>query len=129
MIIWWEKLLNKEGKVVSDCIFCDIIKGEMESDMVYEDDKVVAFRDANPQAPVHILVVPREHITTTLDLTEEHNELIGHIYQVANQLADEAEIAEEGFRVVNNCKEAGGQTVDHIHFHLLGGRNLQWPPG
>lgn len=114
---------------MSDCIFCNIVNQEVESDIVYEDEKVVAFRDANPQAPVHILLVPKEHIATTLKLTEEHNQLVGHIYQVANQLAEEEGIAEDGFRIVNNCKEAGGQTVYHLHFHLLGGRNLQWPPG
>ncbi|SJZ96416.1 histidine triad nucleotide-binding protein [Selenihalanaerobacter shriftii] len=114
---------------MSDCIFCDIVNHEMDSDIIYEDDKVVAFRDVEPQAPVHILIVPKKHIPTTLDLTEKNNELIGHIYQVAGKLAEEEEIDEEGFRVVNNCNEAGGQTVFHLHFHLLGGRSLQWPPG
>jgi histidine triad (HIT) family protein len=114
---------------VSDCIFCDIVNREIESDIVYEDEQVIAFRDVNPQAPVHILIVPKEHIATTLDLTEDNSEVIGHIYQVAVELAKEEGIAEDGFRIVNNCNEAGGQTVFHIHFHLLGGRNLQWPPG
>jgi histidine triad (HIT) family protein len=114
---------------VSDCIFCDIVNREIESDIVYEDEQVIAFRDVNPQAPVHILIVPKEHIATTLDLTEDNSEVIGHIYQVAVELAKDEGIAEDGFRIVNNCNEAGGQTVFHIHFHLLGGRNLQWPPG
>ncbi|MBM7623148.1 histidine triad nucleotide-binding protein [Sporohalobacter salinus] len=114
---------------MSDCIFCKIANHEMDSDIVYEDGKVIAFRDLEPQAPVHILIVPKEHIATTLDLTEKDNELIGHIYQVASEIAEEEDIAEDGFRVVNNCNESGGQTVFHLHFHLLGGRNLQWPPG
>ncbi|MGM0471627.1 MAG: histidine triad nucleotide-binding protein [Bacillota bacterium] len=114
---------------MSDCIFCQIANHEIDSDILYEDEQVVAFRDLEPQAPVHILIIPKEHIATTLELSEADNELIGHIYQVANQLAEEEGIAEEGFRVVNNCNQAGGQTVFHLHFHLLGGRNLQWPPG
>lgn len=113
---------------MSDCLFCNIIAGKMDTEFVYEDERVVAFKDINPQAPVHILIVPRKHISTLLDLKEEDNTLIGHIYQIANKLAREYEI-EDGFRVVSNCKEKGGQTVFHIHFHLLGGRKLQWPPG
>ncbi|WP_408954868.1 histidine triad nucleotide-binding protein [Natroniella sp. ANB-PHB2] len=114
---------------MEDCIFCQIIAGEMESEIVYEDEDVIAFKDIEPQAPVHFLILPKKHIPTLLDLKEEDNKLIGHIYQIANQLARQEEIAEDGFRVVSNCNEAGGQTVDHIHYHLLGGRNLQWPPG
>lgn len=114
---------------MSDCIFCKIANHEMDSDIVYEDEKVVAFRDLEPQAPVHILIVPKKHIGTVLDLTDEDNDLVGHIYQVAGKIAEEEGIAEDGFRIVNNCNEAGGQTVFHLHFHLLGGRNLQWPPG
>ncbi|ADL12151.1 histidine triad nucleotide-binding protein [Acetohalobium arabaticum] len=114
---------------MSNCIFCKIANHEMDSDIVYEDEKVVAFRDLEPQAPVHILIVPKKHIATVLDLAEEDNELVGHIYQVASKIAEEEGIAEDGFRVVNNCNEAGGQTVFHLHFHLLGGRDLQWPPG
>lgn len=115
--------------MTDDCLFCKIVDGEIDSDIVYEDEQVIAFKDIEPQAPVHLLIVPKEHIPTLLDLEEEHKELIGHIYQVANQLAEETGIAEEGFRLVSNCKEAGGQTVFHIHYHLLGGRDLQWPPG
>ena len=114
---------------MEDCLFCKIIDGQIDSDIVYEDNKVIAFKDINPQAPTHILIVPKKHISTLLDLEEEDNQLIGHIYQVANELAKEEGIAEDGFRVVSNCKEAGGQTVFHIHYHLLGGRDLQWPPG
>ncbi|KXS41117.1 MULTISPECIES: histidine triad nucleotide-binding protein [unclassified Candidatus Frackibacter] len=114
---------------MSDCLFCGIANHEIESDIIYEDEKVVAFRDIEPQAPVHILIVPKKHIATTLELEAEDKELIGHIYQVANQLATDEGIAEDGFRIVNNCNEDGGQTVFHLHFHLLGGRQLQWPPG
>jgi histidine triad (HIT) family protein len=116
-------------KVVDDCLFCKIIKGEIETDFVYEDDRVVVFKDINPQAPVHLLLVPRKHIPTLLDLTEEDHDLVGYIYQVAARLAREQGIARDGFRIVSNCNEQGGQTVFHIHFHLLGGRYLQWPPG
>lgn len=114
---------------MAGCIFCKIIAGEIDAKTVYEDEKVIAFRDIKPQAPTHILIVPKKHISTLLDLDTEDNELVGHIYQVANKLAEDEGIAEDGFRVVSNCNEAGGQTVFHIHYHLLGGRNLQWPPG
>lgn len=114
---------------MEECLFCKIIDGEIDSDIVYEDEQVIAFKDINPQAPTHILIVPKKHISTLLDLDTEDNQLIGHIYQVANKLAKREGIAEDGFRVVSNCKEAGGQTVFHIHYHLLGGRDLQWPPG
>ncbi len=112
-----------------DCLFCKISQGELDTELVYEDDKIAAFEDVNPQAPVHILLVPKKHIPTLLDLKEKDYELVGHIYKIANKLAEKYDIADEGFRIVSNCKEKGGQTVYHIHYHLLGGRNLQWPPG
>ncbi len=114
---------------MADCLFCKIVNGEMDTEYIYEDEQVVVFKDINPQAPVHLLIVPKKHIPTLLDLEDGDNQLVGHIYQVANQLAERFDIAEDGFRVVSNCKEKGGQTVFHIHFHLLGGRSLQWPPG
>ncbi|WP_018247796.1 histidine triad nucleotide-binding protein [Orenia marismortui] len=114
---------------MEDCIFCKVVSGEIESNIIYEDDKVVAFEDINPQAPVHYLVIPKKHIPTLLEIKEEDQKLIGHIYRVISKLAKKEGIAEDGFRVVSNCNEAGGQTVYHIHYHLLGGRNLQWPPG
>ncbi len=114
---------------MTECLFCKINEGEMDTELVYEDDKVIAFEDINPQAPVHILIVPRKHITTLLELKGEDYDLVGHIYRVANKLAEKNEIADDGFRIVANCKEKGGQSVFHIHFHLLGGRELQWPPG
>ncbi|MFP4015437.1 MAG: histidine triad nucleotide-binding protein [Halanaerobiales bacterium] len=107
-----------------DCIFCQIVNGEMDTELLYEDDKVVAFKDINPRAPIHFLIIPREHIPTILELNKKHNELVGHIYQVANELAEEYDIAEDGFRLVTNCNEDGGQVVFHIHFHLLGGAKL-----
>ncbi|MFW6279162.1 MAG: histidine triad nucleotide-binding protein [Bacillota bacterium] len=114
---------------MADCIFCKIASGEMNTDLVYEDDKVVAFEDVNAQAPTHLLIVPKKHVPTLLDLQEDDYSLVAHIYKVANELAEQQGIAEDGFRIVANCKDDGGQTVYHIHFHLLGGRMLQWPPG
>ncbi|MCL4516948.1 MAG: histidine triad nucleotide-binding protein [Firmicutes bacterium] len=111
------------------CLFCKIAGGEIKSDVVYQDDRVVAFRDINPQAPVHLLIIPREHIPTISDLREQHRELVGHIFLVAGKLADQLGVAREGYRVVANCREAAGQTVFHAHFHLLGGRQFGWPPG
>jgi len=112
-----------------DCIFCKIVKKEIPADIVYEDDRVVAFNDINPQAPYHILVIPKKHISTLLELSEEDKELIGHIYMVINKIAEEKGFADRGYRVVVNCKEEAGQTVFHIHFHILAGREMGWPPG
>ncbi|AZR73168.1 histidine triad nucleotide-binding protein [Anoxybacter fermentans] len=113
---------------MSDCIFCKIAAGEMGTEFIYEDDQVVAFRDINPVAPVHILVIPKKHIPSANELTEADNQLIGHIFQVIKKLAQKENL-NQGYRIVNNCGREGGQTVHHLHFHLLGGRNLQWPPG
>ncbi|MDO6354477.1 histidine triad nucleotide-binding protein [Caloramator sp. CAR-1] len=112
-----------------DCIFCKIANGTIKTEILYEDEKVVAFRDINPVAPVHVLIVPKKHIESALKLEGEDFNLIGHVFMVAKKLANELGIAEDGFRIVNNCNRAGGQTVMHIHFHLLGGRDMQWPPG
>jgi histidine triad (HIT) family protein len=112
-----------------DCLFCKIVAGEIQAREVYRDDQVVAFEDINPQAPFHILIVPLKHIRTTLDLTTADNDLIGHIYQVAGKIAHDLDFSEDGFRVVNNCNEGAGQSVWHLHFHLLGGRDFTWPPG
>lgn len=113
----------------TSCLFCKIVCGEIPAGIVYEDEMMVAFRDLNPQAPQHLLLVPRKHIATTLDIDGADMELIGHIYRVAVKLAHEFGFAENGFRIVNNCKEDGGQTVWHLHFHLLAGRRMNWPPG
>ena len=114
---------------MTDCIFCGIIRGEIETDLVYEDQKMVAFRDINPQAPVHILLVPKKHIRDLLALAGEDAELISHIHLEAAKLAEKEGLAAGGFRMVLNCGDDGGQTVGHIHFHLLGGRKMKWPPG
>ena len=113
---------------MTDCLFCKIIDKEIPSDIIYEDDQVLAFNDINPQAPVHFLVIPKEHIKSTDEIDETHKSLMGHIIYVAAKLAEENEL-DAGYRIVNNCGSQGGQTVDHIHFHVLGKRNMQWPPG
>ncbi|SHH26601.1 histidine triad (HIT) family protein [Anaerosphaera aminiphila DSM 21120] len=111
-----------------DCLFCSIIKGEVPSDCIYEDELVYAFNDIDKQAPVHFLIVPKKHIDSTDDLEEEDADLIGHVFLVAKKLARELGVT-NGYRIVNNCKEDGGQTVNHIHFHVLAKRQLNWPPG
>ena len=112
-----------------DCIFCKIVQGEIPSKKVFENEKLIVIEDVNPQAPVHLLIIPKEHIATVLDLSEKHKELIGSILLTAAQIAKEKKIAEPGFRTVVNCNRGAGQTVFHIHFHLLGGRDFGWPPG
>ncbi|BAN68653.1 histidine triad nucleotide-binding protein [endosymbiont of unidentified scaly snail isolate Monju] len=114
---------------MSDCIFCKIAAGEIPAEKVYEDDQVVGFRDLNPQAPVHVLLIPRRHITTLNDLTEADEALVGHLFRVAARIAADEGLAERGYRTVMNCNAEGGQTVFHIHLHLLGGRQMTWPPG
>ncbi len=114
---------------MSDCIFCKIIKKEIPAKIIYEDDKVIAFEDINPQAPVHLLVVPRKHIPTLLDLKLEDNQLIGHIFLTTNNLAKNKGISVSGFRTVFNCNKDAGQAVYHIHLHIFGGRRMAWPPG
>lgn len=112
-----------------DCLFCKIIKGEIPAKLIYQDDKVVAFDDINPQAPHHKLIIPRKHISTINDLQPEDNELIGYMAQTAKKLAKDLDIADSGYRIVMNCNAGAGQTVFHIHMHLLGGRRMAWPPG
>lgn len=114
---------------MSDDLFLKIIDREIPADIVYETEDVLAFRDINPQAPVHILIIPKEHIRTINDLQENHSELVGKLFLAATELAIQEGIAEEGYRVVMNCNQAGGQAVYHIHLHLLGGRQMGWPPG
>lgn len=114
---------------MSDCIFCKIIAGEIPGEMVYQDDKVIAINDIDPKAPVHILIIPKEHIPSLIEVNENNNDIVSHVFMVAKQLAITNGIAQKGFRVVNNCGEEGGQSVGHIHFHLMGGRSMTWPPG
>lgn len=112
-----------------DCLFCGIVEGKIKGEIVYRDNSIVAFKDVNPKAPVHILIVPTKHIATLLELQEEDKEIVGEIFAVANRLAEQQGISKGGFRVVANCGAGAGQTVFHLHFHLLGGRSLSWPPG
>ncbi|HEX2923372.1 MAG TPA: histidine triad nucleotide-binding protein [Chloroflexota bacterium] len=112
-----------------DCIFCKIVAREIPSNIVFQDENVVAFRDINPQAPVHIVLVPAQHLSSLLDIRPENSHLIGDLTYVATVLAEREGIAKSGFRLVMNCGPDAGQTVDHIHMHLLGGRAMQWPPG
>ncbi|MTI81482.1 MAG: histidine triad nucleotide-binding protein [Firmicutes bacterium] len=114
---------------MSDCIFCKIVNKELPAEIVYEDDHVLAFKDINPEAPTHILLIPKKHISTLLDLQPEDSDIMGHIIITAQKLAKDMGLEEKGFRLVSNCKEEAGQTVFHIHFHLLGGRAFKWPPG
>ncbi|HCA71927.1 MAG TPA: histidine triad nucleotide-binding protein [Ruminococcaceae bacterium] len=111
-----------------DCVFCKIASGEIPSTRVYEDDLCVAFKDLEPQAPVHLLIIPREHITSVAEVTPENSSIVAHIFEVAAKLAKENHL-EKGWRIVSNIGEDGGQTVKHMHFHLLGGRPMAWPPG
>ena len=114
---------------MTDCIFCKIGRKEIPSRINYEDRQVVAFEDVNPQAPTHILIIPKEHFATLNDIAQEEEALLGHLMLVATRLAKEKGLQEEGYRLVANCMEGAGQSVFHIHLHLLGGRKFNWPPG
>ena len=109
---------------MEDCLFCKIIKGEIPSNIVYEDEEILAFRDINPVAPVHVLVIPKKHIGSLVDLKQEDEAVVGRIYSVINKIAKQEGIDKKGFRVVVNCGEDGGQEVKHLHFHLIGGKKL-----
>lgn len=114
---------------MNDCIFCRIAAGEIKADILHQDERVVAFRDLNPQAPVHVLVIPRRHISTTNDLTPADAELVGAMLLAAKQVAEREGVASRGYRTLINCNAEAGQSVFHIHLHLLGGRPMGWPPG
>jgi len=114
---------------MSDCVFCRIAAGEIPATLVYQDDRVIGFRDLNPVAPIHVLLIPRRHISTLNDLAAGDEGLMGHLQLTAARLAKEFGFADTGYRTVLNCNAAAGQTVFHIHLHLLGGRELGWPPG
>ena len=109
---------------MQDCVFCKIINKEIPSSIVYEDDEIIAFRDIHPVTPVHILVIPKKHITSLANLEKEDEAVVGKIYGVINKIAKQEGILEKGFRVIVNCGEDGGQEVQHLHFHLLGGKKL-----
>jgi histidine triad (HIT) family protein len=112
-----------------DCLFCRIVAGTVPSSKVHEDELVVAFRDIAPRAPTHILVIPRDHIASAADLTDDDATMLGRLFATAAELARQEGIADAGYRLVSNVGRWGGQTVDHLHIHLLGGRSFDWPPG
>ncbi len=112
-----------------NCLFCKIVAGDIPAEIIYESDSAIGFRDVNPQAPTHVLIIPREHIATINDLDAGHEMTVGNLYMAAKAIAADEGIADDGYRVVMNCNEAAGQTVFHIHLHLLGGRSFAWPPG
>lgn len=114
---------------MSDCLFCKMVAGEIKPNTVYEDDDVLAFRDLNPQAPTHVLVIPKMHIPTINDLQPDQAALIGKLFLAAQKVAKDEGIAERGYRTVMNCNREAGQSVFHIHLHVLGGRPMNWPPG
>lgn len=111
-----------------DCIFCKIAAREIPTTKVYEDDRVVAFNDLDPQAPVHILIIPKEHIASAAEINESNSSVVAHIFEVAAKIAAEKGL-DNGYRIVNNCGESAGQSVKHLHFHLMGGRDFGWPAG
>ena len=113
----------------ADCLFCKILAGDIPADIIFESDHALAFRDINPQAPTHVLIIPREHIATINELDAGDEAVVGNLFVVAKQIAKQEGIANDGYRVVMNCNAAAGQTVFHLHLHLLGGRQMSWPPG
>jgi len=114
---------------MDNCLFCKMVTGAIQPDVVYQDDEVLAFRDLNPQAPTHVLVIPKRHIATTNDLRPEDAELVGKLHLAAKQVAKQEAIDQSGYRTVLNCNAGAGQTVFHLHLHVLGGRAMGWPPG
>lgn len=112
-----------------DCLFCRMVAGDIRPDIVFEDEHVLAFRDIQPQAPVHVLVIPKRHVTSLNDLEPGDTELAGRLVLAAQRVARDLGIADEGYRIVSNCNRNGGQTVWHVHVHVLGGRQMRWPPG
>lgn len=114
---------------MAECLFCGIVEGKVKANVVYQDERVLAFKDIKPKAPVHLLIVPRKHLAGVLDIEPSDRALIGEIFQVAARLAHEQGIAEKGFRIVVNSGSHAGQSVFHLHYHLLGGRQMSWPPG
>ena len=114
---------------MDDCLFCKIVAGDIPADKVFENNSIYAFRDIDPKAPTHILIIPKEHISTMNDLDESHKTLVGEIMLTAKEIAGQEGIADSGYRTVFNCNQDGGQAVYHIHLHLLGGRHMNWPPG
>lgn len=114
---------------MDNCIFCKIVQGEIPCSKVYEDDSILSFKDINPEAPVHVLIIPKKHISNLNELGLDDLSIISHIFYKAKDIAKDLGIAEDGYRIIANCGKDGGQTVSHVHFHLMGGRSLAWPPG
>ena len=114
---------------MSDCLFCKIIEGEIPADIVYEDDHFLAFNDINPIAPIHILIIPKEHIPTLNNIDEKHTQTMGEIFLAVKKIAQDKGISESGYRTIFNCNKDAQQTVFHIHLHLIAGRKMTWPPG
>ena len=114
---------------MTDCLFCKMASGAIKPDIVYQDDAVLAFRDINPQAPLHVLIIPKRHISTINDLQDTDAALIGKLYLTAKQIAEQEGVAVRGYRTVMNCNAEAGQSVFHVHLHVLGGRPMHWPPG
>jgi len=112
---------------MADCLFCKMVAGEIKPDVVYEDDKVLAFKDINPQAPVHFLIIPKKHVATLNELDDQ--ELAGYLMLTAAKLAQQEGLGDNGYRTLVNCNTHGGQAVYHLHMHVLGGRQMHWPPG
>jgi histidine triad (HIT) family protein len=112
-----------------DCLFCGIAAGDIPSKQAYDDETVVAFHDISPRAPTHLLLIPRDHIRSAAELTDADAPIVGHLFAVAAQVARDQGIADAGYRIVTNIGRGGGQTVDHLHLHLMGGRSMTWPPG
>jgi histidine triad (HIT) family protein len=113
----------------SECIFCRIASGEIRADVVHESERVIAFRDLDPRAPVHVLIIPRRHISSVTELTDADGAVMGELFIVARRVAEQEDVAESGYRMVMNAGKDGGQSVGHVHLHVLGGRRLTWPPG
>jgi histidine triad (HIT) family protein len=118
-----------EFQMLKSCIFCKIVKDGLLSQKVYEDKSVFAFKDINPQAPVHVIIIPKKHITSLSIVSSENEKVLGHIQVISSKIAKQFPELKNGFRLVNNCGVDGGQTVFHLHYHLLGGRSFGWPPG
>lgn len=114
---------------MEDCLFCRIARGDVDADILHNDEQVIAFSDINPQAPVHFLVIPRKHIVSLLDLTAQDEELLSRIFEVVRILAEEMKVAASGIRVLSNVGRDAEQVVQHLHFHVMGGRRMHWPPG
>jgi histidine triad (HIT) family protein len=120
--------INRSASM-SDCLFCGIVNGSIKADVVYRDETVIAFRDIVPRAPVHVLIIPTAHIAMLSDLTPNDDKIVAAVFRAAGKLAEQLGVAKSGYRIVVNCGADAGQTVFHLHYHLLGGRQMDWPPG